>query len=708
MCLLAKTEIKNLFYNSCYSFFKFQSVRGNQSPFMNKALSKAIMERSRLRNKFLRERTDESKSNYNKQRNYCVSLVRKTKKEYFSNLNENDLTDNKKFWKIVKPYISNKQISTEKITLVENEEVVDSDEKASEIFNTFFTNAVSNLNIAKYDACDPLAENIDDPTISAIVKYRNHPSVVAIQQKVNSTPFSFQFIEKEEFEKEIKNLNPSKASQETDVPTKIMKQNYDIFAEFLKNCFNDSIVTCKFPSEMKKANVTPAHKKGSKNLKENFRPLSILPNASKLFEKCLFKQITSFFDDKFSKFQCGFRKGYSAQHCLIVMLEKWKSAIDKNEHFGAFLTDLSKAFDCLSHDILIAKLNAYGFSLPALRLVHDYLSKRVQRTRVNSVFSSWLEILFGVPQGSILGPLLFNIFLCDLFLIIDGLEIASYADDTTPYVCEKDVNQVKASLENSAEKVLNWFSNNEMKVNPSKCHVLLSSKDKLTFNFKETQIENSQSEKLLGITFDSSLSFNLHLEEMCKRASQKLNAIARLIPNMSITKRKRTVNAFFNSQFNYCPLVWMCHNRSYNNRINRLHERSLRMVYNDKQSSFEELLKKDGSVSIHIKNTQLLMIEMYKVKNNLAPVLLCEIFKVKTGSKYDFRTKQDFEIPKVRTSNFGTESLRYLGPKLWETVPSSIRELESLESFKRRIKQWIPKHCPCRLCKKYVQNIGYI
>ena len=687
---------------------KSKSVRGNQSPFMNKSLSKAMMERSRLRNKFLRERTEESKKNYNKQRNYCVSLTRKTKKEYFSNLNEKDLTDNKKFWKIVKPFLSNKNISTEKITLVENEEVVDSDEKASEMFNTFFTNIVPNLNITKFDACDPLAENIDDPIISAIVKYKNHPSVVAIQQKLNSTSFSFQYIQKEEIEKEIKSLNPSKASQETDIPTKIMKENYDIFAEFLKNSFNNSVVTCKFPSEMKQANVTPAHKKGSKNSIGNFRPLSILPNASKIFEKCLFKQISSFFDDKFSKFQCGFRKGYSAQHCLIVFLEKWKSAIDKNEHFGAFLTDLSKAFDCLSHDILIAKLNAYGFSLPTLRLLHDYLSKRVQRTRVNSVFSSWLEILFGVPQGSILGPLLFNIFLCDLFLIIDDVEIASYADDTTPYVCEKGVDQVKASLEKSAEKILDWFTNNEMKVNPSKCHVLLSSKEKLSFNFKQTQIENSQSEKLLGITFDSSLSFNLHLEEICKRASQKLNAIARLTPYMSIIKRKKTVNAFFKSQFNYCPLVWMCHNRSYNNRINRLHERCLRMVYNDKQSSFEELLERDGSVSIHIKNVQLLMIEMYKVKNNLAPILMCEVFKVKTESNYNLRTKQEFEIPKVRTTNFGTESLRYLGPKLWETVPSSIRELESLESFKRHIKQWTPEHCPCRLCRNYVQHIGYL
>ena len=114
------------------------------------------------------------------------------------------------------------------------------------------------------------------------------------------------------------------------------------------------------------------------------------------------------------------------------MLEKWKSSVDKGSSFGALLTDLSKAFDCLSHELLIAKLHAYGFSLNALRLVHSYLTNRKQRIKINTKYSSWEEILFGVPQASIIGPLLFNIFLCDLFFIINETKFASYADDNTP------------------------------------------------------------------------------------------------------------------------------------------------------------------------------------------------------------------------------------------------------------------------------------
>ena len=134
---------------------------------------------------------------------------------------------------------------------------------------------------------------------------------------------------------------------------------------------------------------------------------------------------------------CGFRKGYSAQHCLLVMIEKWKKVVDNGGAFGALLTDLSKVFDYIPHDLIIAKLETYGFQIDALRLVYDYLSNRKQRVKLNEAFSSWRDIEYGVPQGSILGPLLFNIHLCNLFYFLDDLDIASYADDTTLYTVKK-------------------------------------------------------------------------------------------------------------------------------------------------------------------------------------------------------------------------------------------------------------------------------
>ena len=145
---------------------------------------------------------------------------------------------------------------------------------------------------------------------------------------------------------------------------------------------NASINKNEFPLFLKLADVIPVFKKGSKNAKHNYRPINILKNISKVYEKVMFKQIGDFMENFFAKFQCGFRKGYSAQQCLIALIEKWKSATDKGKSFGALLTDLSKAFDCLPYELIIAKLHAYGFSLAALRLARIYLSNRKQRTKI--------------------------------------------------------------------------------------------------------------------------------------------------------------------------------------------------------------------------------------------------------------------------------------------------------------------------------------
>ena len=203
----------------------------------------------------------------------------------------------------------------------------------------------------------------------------------------------------------IRKLSPRKSAQSIDTRIRVLKENANIFIDYICGFFNESIKKYTFQSILKNANVTPVFKKGYRGSKENYRPVSILPVISKSFEKLLCKQITILIDSLLSKYQCGFRKDFSVQHCLLAMLEKWKNAVDKRKVFGALLTGFSKAFDCLYHELIIAKLNAYGFNLPALKLMHSYLSYRKQHIKVNHAYSSWDEILFGVPQGSILGPI---------------------------------------------------------------------------------------------------------------------------------------------------------------------------------------------------------------------------------------------------------------------------------------------------------------
>ena len=152
---------------------------------------------------------------------------------------------------------------------------------------------------------------------------------------------------------------------------------------------------------MKYAEITPIHKKDDKTDKENYRPITILPNLSKLYERLIYNQIYSYFQTVFSKFQSGFRKGFNAQHCLLAMVEKWRKFPDKGGEAGAVSTDLYKAFDCIDHNLVIAKLSAYGFEKQSINFIYSYLTKRKQRTKVDSAVSSWEMLISAVPQGSV-------------------------------------------------------------------------------------------------------------------------------------------------------------------------------------------------------------------------------------------------------------------------------------------------------------------
>ena len=462
-----------------------------------------------------------------------------------------------------------------------------------------------------------------------------------------------------------------------------------------------------FPHDLKLADVTPAYKKKSRSSKDNYRPVSILSNISKIYERCTYDQIQNYFDQILSKYQCRFRKGYNAQHCLITLIEKWKKSVDNGGAFGALLTDLSKAFDCLSHELLIAKLNVYGFDKRSLTLIFNYISNRKQRVKINDSFSSWSEILFGVPQGSILGPLLFNIFICDMFSFMEDYEIANYADDSTPFSAKPDHKSVVQELEVSSSILFTWLRNNYMKANTDKSHLLLSGNSNLTANIDGNVIESKGSQVFIGITIDSNLSFDKHTNNLCKKASAKLNALARIAGCMDFPKRRLLMKAFITSQFGYCPLIWMFHSRALNNKINSIHESSLRITYNDRTSTFDELLNIYNSVSIHHRNLQVLATELYKVKSNMAPEILNEIFQNRTSS-CNLRINSSFAVRPMHSAYHGTESLSFLGPKIWELVPEDAKQSESLEIFKKKIKQWVRSRCPCRLCRIYLQNTGFV
>ena len=263
------------------------------------------------------------------------------------------------------------------------------------------------------------------------------------------------------------------------------------------------------------------------------------------------------------------------------------------------------------------------------------------------------------------------------------------------------------TLENETSITLKWFQYNEMKSNSDKCHLLILNNENNIINIGEDKITGENQVKLLGITVDNKLNFNEHVNQLCKKAGQKLHALARIAKYLDTKKLKILMKTFIESQFNYCPLVWMFHSRTLNNKINNLHERALRIVHKNDNLTFQELLNIDNSFTIHHRNLQKLATEMYKIKNNISSSLMIELFPLNKNT-YDLRNKRCWETSNVRTVSYGTETLLFRGQKIWQIIPDTIRDSISLSEFKQKVRHWNPIGCTCRLCLNYVNNLGFI
>ena len=233
------------------------------------------------------------------------------------------------------------------------------------------------------------------------------------------------------------------------------------------------------------------------------------------------------------------------------------------------------------HDLLIAKLSVYGIGSVGHLLISDYLSRRKQRTKIGSSYSSWHDIIRGVPQGSLLGPLLFNIFINDLFLFIKKSRVCNFADDNTLYSFRKNIENVILDLKTDLIGVMEWFKINSLKAKPGKFHfMVLGNKDERSFiiHINNVRINNSNEVTSLGIKLDKNLTFKKHIIELCRRASYKLHTLRRIRKYLTVEKTKLLANAFINSQFNYAPLIWMFANKSSIDKILKIHKRTLQIV----------------------------------------------------------------------------------------------------------------------------------
>jgi hypothetical protein len=464
---------------------------------------------------------------------------------------------------------------------------------------------------------------------------------------------------------------------------------------------NKTISTSIFPDELKIAQVAPIHKKNSTLDKGNYRPVSLLPVISKLYERAINSQLSVFFNSHFNSYLSAFRPGYGCQSTLLKVVEDWKQALDENKYAAAILMDLSKAFDCLPHNLLLLKLRTYNVSEPALNLLKSYLTNRKQCVKTGQITSSFHQIYKGVPQGSILGPVLFNIFINDIFHFVSISNLYNYADDNTLSYCDKNIKNIITTLENDSNSLIKWFSDNHMKANPDKFQAIAigkKSKDKdITFKLNNNEIKCEDEVILLGVTLDFRLKFHSHISNICKKASKQLNILKRIGKNLCKLGKLNIYHSFILSNFNYCPLTWHFCGEIYTKKIEKIQERALRFIYDDYISDYNSLLQKSKLPTLKMRRMRTIAQEIHKIVHKKGPVYLHDLVTIKNNN-YHFRYTNTAQVPQVKTTNYGSRSFRSSAPKLWNSLPQHFRDEANFSHFKSLINAWDGETCSCSFC----------
>lgn len=653
---------------------KRKNVRAVQPPFMNSELRKAIMHRNKLHNIYLKCKTSENWENYRKQRNLCVSIRRKNCRAYFYNHCKDGPAGGAQFWKAVKPFLSSKGgTQSGDIVLNENGSIVNKTSKIVEIFNDYYVNIASDLG-ANLDT-----QNFDD-----------HPSIKSIKENSNSglNNLTFSATNCDEVAIIIKKLNPKKATGYDQIPARFVKAASGVIAPILSNLINLSITQGVFPNCLKKAEVTPVYKKSDKLNKGNYRPVSILPVFSKIFEKVLEKQISLLFGNIFSSHLSAFRKGFSCQDVLLALIESWKKSLREGLKVGNIMMDLSKAFDCMSHPLLASKLSAYGFQENSVRLITSYLSNREQRVKLGNTRSTWLPISKGVPQGSILGPVLFNIFINDIFYFINKATLTNYADDNTLTFADSSEVHIRQTLVAETNIAIEWFSQNCLAANPDKFQALFIGKNftQDPVNIQDFKITPEKNVKLLGVVFDKMLNFNDHITELCQKTCRQLNALKRLTLCLSTASKLAIFRSYVISYMSYCSIIWHFCGKTNSKKIEKIQERALRTVFLDYYSSYSDLLSKANTNTLKEQRLRDIIITVYKILHNSAPEYLNNLVTPRTCTHKTRYGINSLTLPSMSVTKYGLNSFMYIAPRLWNSLDQSLKNSKTLKQFKIMIR----------------------
>ena len=619
-------------------------IRRHSLPWMNSEIRKAMNKRYKL----LKlcdgtPNTNQDWEEYKSVRNQVTALLKSAETQYwkekFDKANNSSM-----FWKTVHS-ISGSQKSS-RIGPVKDEnsmEVLDDGMKA-DLFNQYFVNIGRDV-----------AENL--PTI---------PNQSDIQHiyRVSAPSCNSLVLDSKNIFKSLKNIKSNKAAGPDGISSTIISLAGPAIISGLENIFKRSFVTRTVPISWKRAKVTPIFKKGARTDIANYRPISLLCIPSKLLEH----QVCNIIDERLSNSslksssQWGFTKGLSSEGMLLKMTDTWKMNMDKGMIVGAIFVDFKKAFDSISHNILSLKLQAIGLSGNLHEWLMDYLKDRFQYTVVNGHPSNLDEVKYGVPQGSLLGPRLYTIYVNDLPNAITSGDVFMYADDTTLYCVGKNFDQVCSQLNNILEQLLLWSTTNKLCIHPVKSEVMILSKTSFIgpvppIHFGNNFINVVNHTTCLGLIIDNRLTWAMHVDHVKKSFAQIVGALKR----MKKLPVKVLEEIYFKSivpAVSYGIVVWGNCNYSIMESLNPIHARAARVIHQDKS------LEKLNWLPISYIYKRRLLFLMHDVLNDK---ILYPPFNLRLRNRPSRTGGLQVEIPRVNYK-VGKESAQYRGPVIWNFI----------------------------------------
>lgn len=582
----------------------------------------------------------------------------------------------KKSWKILKDVINRKKQSAS-CSRFKIDDVVTSDKKRiSNGFNDFYINVGSNL-----------AKKIpnSDKKPQDFIKGINEKSMYVENVTQNDVVKIFASLK-------------SASSGWDGISLDAIKKSFACFIEPLTHCMNLSLMSGIVPNELKIARVIPLFKSGDISLFSNYRPVSILPLFSKILERLMYVRLLSFVNENglLYKFQFGFREGHSPELALIYLIDKISNSLENGEYVLGVFLDFSKAFDTVNHEILFGKLEMYGVRGIALKWFKSYLHNRFQYVVYNGQKSDKKLITCGVPQGSILGPLLFLLYINDLADVSDKLFALLFADDSNMFITGKNIDELIDSMNIEMEKVIDWLNVNKLSLNLKKTHYMIFRKRRAKVEIKNklcingTVISMERKTKFLGIYIDENLLFKDHVMYVKGKLSRSLGILYKSKKFFDSETLLMLYNSFIYPHFTYCLAVWGNTCRSYLSPIISLQDKAIRLISGAKRDHDMSTLYNKYKLlefgRIYLYSVQCFM---YKFHHNLLPKVFDNFFiRNSEVHQRDTKSRQLLHVP-LAHCEARSISVLISGVKCFNYFYNKLVLSTSLFQYKRNLKVFL-------------------